>query len=443
MIKIDQFLQANIDSSVPIVVAVSGGPDSMALLSLLESYFKTIICVHVNHNTGRIGQKEEEQFVKEYALTHHHKFETMTIETYRNNNFHDEAHRIRYQFFEKILKKYHSSYLFTAHHGDDLMETMIFRMMRGSSIQSFHGFSKISKQKDYFIVRPLLEYTKNQLLQYNEINHIPYCIDSSNASDVYTRNRIRKYILPFMKSENKNVHLKFLNLSNELQELENYVQRQMASEFNKRFQNNVLDIANWKKIESLIQKRIIMSMLSIIYRNNQQVLEKKHINMILNMILHSSSGTEIHLPNKKILRKEYDRLEWLTKEENNSYQLEINSDVVLPNGHQIIIKKQEETDSNFVCRLSKKDVAFPLIVRTRKAHDAIEVKGLGHAKKIKEIFINEKVPLHLRQSWPIVTDKNGKVVWIPGLKKSKFDKTKEEKYDIILKYYLRRESLNE
>lgn len=435
MINIDQFLKENIDSSVSIVVAVSGGPDSMALLSLLESYFKTIICVHVNHNTGRIGQKEEENFVKEYARTHHHSFEAMTIETYENNNFHDEAHRIRYQFFEKILKKYHSSYLFTAHHGDDLMETMIFRMMRGSSIQSFHGFSKISKKRDYFIVRPLLEYTKDQLLQYNEINHISYCIDSSNASDVYTRNRIRKYILPFMKSENNNVHLKFLDLSNELQELEDYVQRQIALEFNIRFQNNTLNIEDWEKIEPLVQKRIIMSMLSMVYGINQQVLEKKHINIILNMILNARSGTQIHLPYKKVLRKEYDKLKWLSKEENSSYQFKINSDVVLPNGHQIIIQQQEETDSNFVCRLSKKDVIFPLVVRTRKAHDIIEVKGLGHAKKIKEIFINEKVPLHLRQSWPIVTDKNGKVVWIPGLKKSKFDKTKEEKYDIILRYY--------
>lgn len=434
MIHIDQFLKENIDPSTPIVVAVSGGPDSMALLSLLESYFETIICAHVNHNTGRIGQNEDEQFVKNYALEHHHIFETMTIETYKQNNFHAEAHQIRYQFFEQILKKYKSSYLFTAHHGDDLMETMIFRMMRGSTIQSFHGFSKISKQNGYFIVRPLLEYTKDQLLEYNQMNHIPYCIDSSNASDVYTRNRIRKQILPFLKSENKKVHLKFLNLSNDLQELEKYVEKQVALEFHTRFQNNTLDIADFETIEPVIQKRVIMSMLSMVYGNHQQVLEKKHINMILNMILNASSGTQIHLPQKKVLRKEYNKLEWITSKE-ECYQLEFASDVVLPNGHKIKIQKNEETDTNFVCRLSKKEVSFPLIVRTRKAQDTIEVKGLGHSKKIKDIFINEKVPLHLRQSWPIVTDKNGQVVWIPGLKKSKFDKTKEEKYDIILKYY--------
>ena len=81
------------------------------------------------------------------------------------------------------------------------------------------------------------------------------------------------------------------------------------------------------------------------------------------------------------------------------------------------------------------DVKFPLRVRTRKNGDKIHVKGMLGSKKINDIFINEKITVPERNTWPIVVDSNDVVVWLPGLKKSKFDKTKSEKYDIILKYY--------
>ena len=91
--------------------------------------------------------------------------------------------------------------------------------------------------------------------------------------------------------------------------------------------------------------------------------------------------------------------------------------------------------SNFICRLRTEDIELPLFVRTRKEKDKMQVKGLNGSKKIKEIFINAKIPEHIRATYPIVTDNTDKIVWIPGVKKSQFDKTKEEKYDIILRYY--------
>ncbi len=416
----------------PIVVAVSGGPDSMALLSMLQKQYKTIIVAHVNHNTGRIGQKEEETFVKNYCQKYNLIFESMTIKNHTKKNFHNEAHKIRYQFFEQLLKKYKTNYLFTAHHGDDLVETILFRIMRGSSMKAIHGPTKISKKNGHTIIRPLLNYTKQELLDYNKKHNIPYCIDPSNEKDIYTRNRIRKQILPFLKKENKNIHLKFLKFSEELNEIENYLTNQTEKQIQIRWNTNELSIQNWDQLDQIIQKRILEHTLGKIYKERTH-LESKHITM-LQTLIKNKSGTTLDLPEQIKVRKEYNTLRFIKEETNNTYQLELKQNLILPNGHQIKLEETNE-DSNFVCRLNKQELTFPLIVRTRKQGDKMIIKGLNHHKKIKEIMINEKVPIHLRNSYPIVTDGEGTIVWIPGIKKSQFCKTKEEKYDIILKYY--------
>ncbi len=97
----------------------------------------------------------------------------------------------------------------------------------------------------------------------------------------------------------------------------------------------------------------------------------------------------------------------------------------------------EETNSttNYICRLYSKEIKLPLYVRNRKNGDKIKIKGMLGSKKIKDIFIDEKIPMEERDIWPIVLDSFDNIVWIPGIKKSIFDKEKKEKHDIIVKYY--------
>ena len=131
-----KYLDKLIKNDDKVVVATSGGPDSMALLHLVMQVRKQknmqIICAHVNHNTGRIGQQEEQEYVKNYCEKNNLIFETMKIENYSDDNFENEARNKRYEYFNKLIKKYNASYLFTAHHGDDLIETILMRIVRGS-----------------------------------------------------------------------------------------------------------------------------------------------------------------------------------------------------------------------------------------------------------------------------------------------------------------------
>ena len=99
-----------------------------------------------------------------------------------------------------------------------------------------------------------------------------------------------------------------------------------------------------------------------------------------------------------------------------------------------VVDKSNATD-NFICRLSKDEIKLPLHVRSRREGDKMNVKGMIGSKKINDIFIDSKIPMQEREIWPVVVDSNENIVWLPGLKKSKFDKQKDENYDIILKYY--------
>ena len=127
-----------------VVIGVSAGPDSMCLLDLLEKKTNKIIVCHINHNI-RKQSIIEENYLKEYCQKHNLIFETMTIKEYKENNFENEARKIRYNFYEEILKKYHSNQLFLAHHGDDLIETILMKIERGSNIEGYAGIKRISK----------------------------------------------------------------------------------------------------------------------------------------------------------------------------------------------------------------------------------------------------------------------------------------------------------
>ena len=195
-----------------IVIGCSAGPDSMALVDMLlkirDKYSLSLIIAHVNHNV-REQSIIEANYMKKYCEDNNLVFETMTILEYGDDNFENEARNIRYNFFENVVLKYGANYLMTAHHGDDLIETIMMRMVRGSNLRGYSGFKKIVDMDNYKIVRPLISYTKKELEEYNDLNGVKYFIDATNSSDKYTRNRYRKYLLPFLKSEDINVHHKF------------------------------------------------------------------------------------------------------------------------------------------------------------------------------------------------------------------------------------------
>lgn len=432
------YLNSILKNKDKVVIGLSGGPDSMCLLDILLNIDKdiTIICAHINHNIRKESEKEYE-FVKEYCKKKKVIFKSTVFEKKSNSSNYNEQElrEMRYKYFEEIIKQHNADYLITAHHGDDLIETILMRLTRGSNLKGYCGFQIETQKEDYKIIKPLIYATKDDIENYNKENNIPFVIDKTNKEDNYTRNRYRHNVLPFLKSENKNVHLKYLKFSKELSKYYTYVDNIIKNEIEKRYNKNVLNIDKFNELDELFQIKIIEYILDKNYEDNLYLVSDKHVNLILDIIYNQKPNIEINLPDNLKVSKSYNKLKITRKSsKKESYKIKIEDDMELPNGHKIkYLSSTDKTTNNYI-KLNSKEISLPLYVRTRKDGDKMIIKNMEFPKKLKDIFIDCKLSKEEREEQPVVVDSNDKIIWLPGLKKSKFDKAKKENYDIILWY---------
>lgn len=434
-----QYLKNLLNNKDVIIVGVSGGPDSMALLYLLkeirENLDVQLVCSHVNHNVRKASAKEK-IFLENWCKQNDIVFESMKIEKYSDDNFHNEARVIRYNYFESLVQKYNANYLMTAHHGDDLVETILMRIVRGSTLKGYGGFEQEVKMNNYTIIRPLVYATKHDIEMYNKKHKIPYVIDKSNHKDKYTRNRYRKIVLPFLKREDPKVHEKFLKFSRLLNVYNDFIDEQSKKALRNVYQDYKLDIIKYLELEKVLQDKILYNLLEDIYHDDLLLVNDKHIDLIKKLITSKKHNSFVYLPNNIKVIRAYNILEFtLDGKADDNYNIELIDYAILPNGKHIEIIDSSDTNGNDICRLDSKDICLPLYVRTRKHGDKMTLKGTDGHKKVKDILIDSKIPMKDRELWPIVVDSKDTIVWLPGIKKSKFNKQKSEKCDIIIRYY--------
>lgn len=413
-----------------IVAAISGGPDSMFLLEVLKKYQKKfkIVVAHVHHN-HRLESDSEALMVEKYCKENNMQFEFMKIEKYTDDTFTEvEARNLRYKFFDNVVKKYKSDILFTAHHGDDLIETVLMRLTRGSSLKGYAGFEPISMRDSYIIARPLIYLTKDEITDYLDQNNIKYAVDMSNKCNDYTRNRYRNKILPILKEENKNVHLKFIDYNKKILLADSYLRNVSL-----KYITDKIDVNEFNKLDDIIKMYVVEGYLKNIYGKDITAVSNSHIYAIINQ-LESKKNSCIDLPLNKKGILEYNIFRIENFKTIKAYDIKFTDRVELPSGNIIHIDNTTKLTNNFVTHLNSKEIKFPLHARTRNSGDLMKVLNMHGTKKVSDILIDCKVPNSKRDSIPIVTDDNGEIIWIPGIKKSDFDRLKSGKYDIILKY---------
>lgn len=419
-----------------VIVSCSGGPDSMALLSIVNNIKDInnvkVIVAHVNHKV-RKESDEEALMVEKYAKDNSDIFELHEINEYHDKaNFHEDARKIRYAFLKDLKDKYKADYLLTAHHGDDLIETILMRITRGSNLKGYIGFKEESNWEGIKILRPLIRRTKKYLEEYDKENNIPYRIDKTNYSDDYTRNRYRNNIIPLLKEENENINLKYLKLSEEINRYYEYVKEEALNSYNKIIdkENNII-ISKLIKLPKLQIECIISELIVKFQLEDYLPINDNLFSEMINTLSSRKTNSIINLPNNYVFGKEYDKL--IFKKLTNNVEA---IDYVLDKDYSgetfdIFFTKEFEKSNNTIA-LNSSEIKLPLKLRTKKDGDLIEVLNLKGKKKISDIFINAKINKDKRNSYPILVDSNDVVLWIPGVKKSKFAKEKNEKYDIIL-----------
>ena len=432
MDNIKELLQSlNIDGKV--IVACSGGPDSMFLLHVLKEYGLDVVCAHVNHNL-RDESKEEYEYVEKYCKDNNIIFEGTELHDLPSVNTELVAREKRYEFFKTLIDKYNAKYLFTAHHGDDLIETVLLRIVRGSTLNGYAGFNIITEKKGYKIVRPLVYMTKAEIMRELDVLGIKYYMDATNLDDIHLRNRYRKYVLPILKEEDKNVHLKFLKYHKVTQSYYDYINSKVYEIIDDIVTDNILDIDKFNKLDEFMKDKVLEEVIRPYYPDDLYLINDNHINEILKVINSDKPNVELILPNMRVV-KEYNKLIFnVEKNEAINYKEELKDTVDTPCGMIKLIDEDKKDKSNNIIRLNSKDIKLPLYVRNRKDGDKIHVKNMDGSKKVNDIFIDNKVPKHIRDKYPIIVDSDDKVVFIPGIKKSNLDIPIDKEYDIIIKY---------
>ena len=296
-----------------IVLGVSGGPDSIAMLNILNDIRNDkkqhmnfdIIVAHVNHMI-REEAKDDEKFVKEFCKKIHVPFYSKSIDVKKMaNNMKigtEEAGRnARYDFFDEILTKTDSNKIAIAHNRNDKVETMIMNMLRGSGIAGLKGIEPI-KNKKY--IRPLIECERYEIEQYCVENNIDARIDKTNFDNIYTRNKIRNVVIPYIMQEfNPNIVNTMDRLSELVKEEDEYLENTVENKYKEliieeKEKQFIMNLKGFNKEEKVIKSRLLLYTISRLFGTTKGI-EKIHIEDIIKLC-EKNIGNKYLTPNKNI-----------------------------------------------------------------------------------------------------------------------------------------------
>ena len=319
-------LQNKIEEKRGICIGLSGGPDSIFLTEALLQFFpsRNFRAFHINHSLREEADLDVE-FIRKYCAEKGICFDSVKINVSENSKKHKisfelAGRRIRYEEFNKYAKANNLKYIATAHTADDLVETFLFRLMRGTGADGLESIPEYSEFSGNFLIRPLLGIYKNEILDYLHNNKIEYIVDSTNFSTEYSRNKIRLELLPYIE---KNFNPKFKeNIVNLIHILKsnNFFAGNCAENFyNYSFvfstekNQAVINSKAFSEVPEYIQTLIIKKILSFFINENKAGdflpgIEYAHIEYIREFIKKSRSGKRISIPYNLNFSREFDKV---------------------------------------------------------------------------------------------------------------------------------------
>ncbi|MDB4583056.1 tRNA lysidine(34) synthetase TilS [Draconibacterium sp.] len=441
---IDQFIQFVkekhlFESNQKVLLAVSGGIDSMVLLHLFEKSGFDYGLVHCNFQLRGDESDQDEEFVKKQVLIHgvpsffetfdteeHAKLEGISIEM--------AARELRYEFFEKIRTENNFDFIATAHHLDDLIETFFLNLSRKTGIKGLTGI----KEKTGNIVRPLLFADRNEIEKYAKTNYIDFREDSSNNEVVFQRNFLRHKILPLFSELNpsfkKNLLASVENLKDAEQVYTGFLNSEKLLVISDNENKKVINI---KALQKTAHPKILLHEILSEFNFNAAVEEEVYNS------LSTESGKQFFSKTHRVVKdREKLFISKLEEREEKICYIE-KDDIELFEPFNILIEKLPAKDfriikdSNIAC-INADEIEFPLLIRKWKQGDYFQPLGMTGFKKVSDFFIDQKVSIPEKENtWILCSGK--KIVWIMGHRlDNRFKITPQSKH--VLKIEIKHET---
>lgn len=418
-----------------VIVGVSGGPDSMSLLNVLNTMKKelniSLVAAHINHCLRGEEADKDEELVKKFCKQMDIEFFSKRIDINRlakelSISCEMAGREARYKFFEEIKEYTGAQKIALAHNANDVAETILMRIMRGTGIEGLVGIKPI---RDEIFVRPLIEITRDEIERYCEENNVPTRIDKSNLESIYTRNKVRLELIPYIKTNFNSDIINILNRLAHTVKEDNDCLEGIATKLYKKYSyikdNKVIIYKEAFSEHEAIITRIIRNAI-IDVKGSLYNLEKVHIYDIINL-QEKSTGKRINLPQGIVVANEYGNIEIKIKDkikENmvKEYVLnvghnninELNIEVDIKNMTLAQISKDNFNKNDYVKYFDVDKIGNnAILLRYRKNGDRFVPFGMKGKKKIKDLFIDLKVPQDKRDRVPLICF-GEEIAWIVG-----------------------------
>lgn len=413
MLNCEEFIKNNnlLKSGEVIGVGCSGGSDSLALLHYLannqEKFDIEVVAIHVDHEI-RENSCLDADFVKEKAKelgVRFYKFrvDAPKIAKEKGISLETAAREARYGVFQTLLRKGIVDKIALAHHISDQAETILMHLFRGSGVGGAKGMAPISER---VYIRPFLNQTKDDILQYLAENHLDYCEDETNDDVSYNRNFVRNEIMKKIKTRWPNAEQAIVNFAKTVKEDDDYINKQIDADAIITEGKVVKIPTSYFLYDRAIVSRIIFKAVKSIGIN--QDIERKHIEAITELALNYENGKKLYLPFEAIAIKEYD---YVTIYNRHKEEIKFNQELKcgefdVPNFGKLIIRRVKDFEiSEGQLLIDYRKVPKGSVWRFRQDGDVFTKFG-GGTKKLKSYLIDKKIPTRLRDYIPVLAFEN-------------------------------------
>ena len=431
-----------------VLVGVSGGPDSMALLFALKQLEGVlghkVSAVHVNHHLRGEESDEDEKYVVRRAKEWNIPICVMHVDVIgelkkHGGNKQAVSRKLRYRAFKQVAEEKRADRLALAHHADDQLETVLMRLVRGTGLAGLSGMDWSRIWEGYILIRPLLGFTKEEIISFCRENELSPREDSSNCSLEYTRNRIRHELIPVVKKLNPRADKAILKLSDLIREEEKdwdfrvkKALEQVVIEWGENCY--ILDVSSFLHLSVALQRRVVKLILSYLCHQDLMELSLDKVDQVRKLAENENPSAMIQMFHGIVAEREYSKLIFTKKTQMPDEARDLKKApkmIWLPSqgvsslpgflGRIEIFESDKPIHRlNNVFSQAVFDLDLltrPLYVRARKPGDKMRCLGMRGRKKVKSLMMEAKIPKKLRPCYPLVGS-GDEIIWIPGVRRS-------------------------